>query len=148
MYLSLIQLVIWSTVINYQSEQKIFLTVIFSKRIQSSFQDKNNAKMYTTKLNLKVQNIYIKPLSKPLNRYNKPCAYLDSLIRADNWIDPFSYCAAQEPKASAPIVAVSDVLVINNDLKFLYVLGRTLSWILNCTKNYKRCSALQKSKKK
>jgi hypothetical protein len=82
--------------------------------------------MYTTKLNLKVQNIYIKPLSKPLNRYNKPCAYLDSLIR----IDPFSYCAAQEPKASAPIMAVSDVsdvLVINNDLKFLYVLGRTLS---------------------
>ena len=79
--------------------------------------------MYTTKLNLKVQNIYIKPLSKPLNRYNKPCAYLDSLIR----IDPFSCCAAQEPKASAPIVAVSDVLVTNNDLKFLNVLGRTLS---------------------
>jgi len=74
--------------------------------------------MYSTNLNLKVQNIYIKPPSKPLNS-----AYLDSMIR----IDPFSCCAAQEPKASAPIVAVSDVLVINNDLKFLNVLGRTLS---------------------
>jgi hypothetical protein len=27
----------------------------------------------TTKLNLKVQNIYIKPLLKPLNTFNKPC---------------------------------------------------------------------------
>jgi hypothetical protein len=37
------------------------------------------AKISTTKLNLKVQNIYIKPLLKPQNTYNKLCfetAYL------------------------------------------------------------------------
>jgi hypothetical protein len=31
------------------------------------------AKISTTKLNLKTQNIYIKPLLKPLNTYNKLC---------------------------------------------------------------------------
>jgi hypothetical protein len=37
------------------------------------------AKISTIKLNLKAQNIYIKPLFKPKNTYNKPCfetAYL------------------------------------------------------------------------
>jgi hypothetical protein len=37
------------------------------------------AKISTTKLNLKAQNIYNKPLLKPQNTYNKPCfetAYL------------------------------------------------------------------------
>jgi hypothetical protein len=33
----------------------------------------NNAKIFTSKLNFKVQNIYIKPLLKPKNTFNNPC---------------------------------------------------------------------------
>jgi hypothetical protein len=41
------------------------------------------AKISTTKLYLKAQNIYIKPLLKPSNTYNKPCfetAYLSKNV--------------------------------------------------------------------
>jgi hypothetical protein len=40
------------------------------------------ANISATKLNLKAQNIYNKPLLKPLNTYNKPCfeiAYLGEI---------------------------------------------------------------------
>jgi len=46
----------------------------FSKSCQNSLQAKKNAKISTTKLNLKAQNIYIKPLLKPSNTCNKPCS--------------------------------------------------------------------------
>ncbi len=50
----------------------------FSKSSQNSLQAKK-AKISTTKLNLEAKNIYINPLLKPQNTYNKPCfetAYL------------------------------------------------------------------------
>jgi hypothetical protein len=46
---------------------------IFQKVAQTVSKPKN-AKISTTKLNLKDQNIYIKPLLKPWNTYNKPCS--------------------------------------------------------------------------
>jgi hypothetical protein len=51
---------------------------IFPKVAQTVSKPKK-AKIFETKLNLKAQNIYIKPLLKPYNAYNKPCfetAYL------------------------------------------------------------------------
>ncbi len=54
---------------NHPIFQKVAQTI--SKQIK--------AKISTTKLNLKAQNIYIKPLLKPYNTYDKPClgtAYL------------------------------------------------------------------------
>ncbi len=45
---------------------------IFQKVVQTVSKPKK-AKISTTKLNLKVQNTYNKPLLKPLNTHNKPC---------------------------------------------------------------------------
>jgi hypothetical protein len=45
---------------------------------------KKNAKISTSKFNLKVQNIYIKPLLELKNTYNKPClksAYLRENVK-------------------------------------------------------------------
>jgi hypothetical protein len=42
------------------------------------------AKISTSKLNFKVQNIYIKPILKPEDTYNKPCfetAYLGLCVK-------------------------------------------------------------------
>ncbi len=49
------------------------------QRMAKKLPSQKRAKISTTKLNLKTQNIYIKPLLKPYNTYNKPCfetAYL------------------------------------------------------------------------
>ncbi len=49
------------------------------QRIAQKVAKSKKAKISTTKLNLKIQNIYIKPLLKPENTHNKPCfesAYL------------------------------------------------------------------------
>ncbi len=51
----------------------------FSKSSQKKSPSQKNAKISLGKLKFKVQNIYIKPVLKPLNTYNKKCfehAYL------------------------------------------------------------------------
>ncbi len=42
------------------------------QRIAQKVTKSKKAKIFTTKFNLKVQNIYIKPIFKPKNTYNKP----------------------------------------------------------------------------
>jgi hypothetical protein len=44
-----------------------------NKKIAQKVTKSKKAKIYTTKLNFKAQNIYNKPLLKPVNTYNKPC---------------------------------------------------------------------------
>jgi len=43
-----------------------------------------NATVSTSKLNLEVQNVYIKPHLKPLNTYNKPLVETSCL--GENWL--------------------------------------------------------------
>jgi hypothetical protein len=64
----------------HQGDQKIGKkSPNFWKKSGQNNGNAKKAKISTSKLNFKVQIIYIKPLSKPLNTYNKPCfqiAYL------------------------------------------------------------------------
>jgi hypothetical protein len=56
----------------------------FFKSSQNSGQAKKTAKILASNLNLKVQNIYMKPPFKPYNIYNKPCfetAYLGKNVK-------------------------------------------------------------------
>jgi hypothetical protein len=64
---------------SHQGDQKIRKKHQFFQRIAQKVAMSKKTKISTTKLNLKVQNIYFKPLLKPKNTYNKPCfetAYL------------------------------------------------------------------------
>jgi hypothetical protein len=51
---------------------------MFSKVAQTVAQPKN-AKIFASKLNLNVQNMYIKQLLKPYNTYDKPCFEIANL---------------------------------------------------------------------
>jgi hypothetical protein len=64
----------------HQGDQKIGKkSPNFWKKVAKTRAMPKKAKISRSKLNSKVQIIYIKPLSKPLNTHNKPCfqiAYL------------------------------------------------------------------------
>jgi hypothetical protein len=53
---------------------------IFQRKAQK-FAKSKKAKISATKLNFKAQNIYIKPLLKPKNTYNKPCFETGYLVK-------------------------------------------------------------------
>ncbi len=57
-----------------QGDQKIgkkFTQIL--EKVAKTVAKQKNAEMYTSKLNLEVQNIYIKPLLNPLITCNKSC---------------------------------------------------------------------------
>jgi hypothetical protein len=56
-----------------QGDQKIRKNAQFFKKLPKKSPSQKKAKISTTKLILKAQNIYIKPLFKPLNTHNEPC---------------------------------------------------------------------------
>jgi hypothetical protein len=56
-----------------QSDQTIRENCLIFQRIAQKIAKSKKTKISTTKLNLKTQNNYVKPLLKPQNTYNKPC---------------------------------------------------------------------------
>ncbi len=62
--------------------------------IKNSPNNWKNAKISTLKLNLKVQNINIKPHSKPLKTYKKSC--VENACLGENWLS--KKCSLKLPK--------------------------------------------------